>query len=247
MRRAFSKPTKGDAEFVRLLTDFRTEGYEGLQLKMGQFMPFVADPDAFLESWGEDKGRVSGLIYFDTLEPEGAEGLAASIRFAEKVGSERVIFCHNHPREGVTEDDLREFARIISGYGADAAARGVALSLHHHYDQPVMHPADFEVFFGAVESGTVGLTVDTAHLAKSGIDDIPTFVRTFAPLIDNIHFKDYEDGEWRILGEGSLDLDGILDVLTESGYDGWLCVDEESTATLLVGLRASREWLDKRL
>ena len=247
MRRAFSKPTPDDQTFQALMTDFRASGYEGLQLKMGQFVPYLEDPDGYLTRWGADKGRASALIYFDTIDGPGAEKLAATTRFAAAVGSERVVFCHNHGRDGVTVDDLRGFARTISGFGADAAARGVALSLHHHFDQPVMHPADVETFFGAVEPGTVHLTVDTAHLAKSGVTDIPGFLRDYAELIDNIHFKDYADGQWRLLGQGDLDLTGILAALVETGYDGWLCVDEESSADLRTGLTVSRDWLDEHL
>lgn len=247
MRRAFSKPTPDEQTFEAMMTGFRAEGYEGLQLKMGQFVPYLQEPQRFLDRWGEDTGRVSALIYFDTLDGSGAEKLAATVRFAEAVGSERVVFCHNHVREGVSETDLQEFARTISGFGADAAARGVAFSLHHHTDQPVMHPADVDVFFAAAAPGTVRLTVDTAHLARSGVADIPSFITEHAALIDNIHLKDYADGEWRLLGRGDLDLLGTLAALTEAGYDGWLCVDEESTADLPTGLTVSREWLDSHL
>lgn len=247
MRRAFSKPTHGEEEFIALMTDFRSDGYEGLQLKMGQFVPYLDEPGTYLSRWGDDPGRASALIFFDSLESAAVEKLRATIRFADRIGSERVVFCHNRSREGVTEADLIGYAKTLSEIGSDAAERGLKLSLHHHFNQPVMHPADFDVFFGAVESGTVGLTIDTAHLAKSGIGDIPAFIRQFASLIDNVHFKDYQDGEWRILGQGSLDLDGILTALHETAYTGWLCVDEESSATLREGLVASREWLDSRL
>ena len=32
--------------------------------------------------------------------------------------------------------------------------------------------------------------------------------------------------------------------IARAGYEGWLCVDEESSATLDEGFRRSREWLD---
>jgi inosose dehydratase len=245
MRRAFSKPTRTGADYETLMRDYRAEGYEGLQLKMGQYGQWLDDPDGYLDRWGDDPGRASALIYFDTLDQSGSERLCATVRLAERIGSERVVFCHNHPRSGVTKRQLVEFAKQLSEFGADAQSRGVALSLHHHYDQPVMHREDFETFFRAVTGATVGLTVDTAHLAKSGIDNIPGFVRDFAELIDNVHLKDYAEGEWRLLGKGTLDLEGILDSLEGSRYEGWLCVDDESSADLATGFRASREWLDR--
>jgi len=90
----------------------------------------------------------------------------------------------------------------------------------------------------------LGLTVDTAHLARSGVEDLPGFIDAFGPFIDNLHLKDYADDDWRIVGQGDLDLVGVLDALDRAGYDGWLCIDEESSASLADGFRESREWLD---
>lgn len=247
MRRAFSKPTPDQATFETLMTTYRRARFEGLQLKTGQFMPWVDDPQGYLARWGDDQGRTSALIYFDTIDVAGQAKLAATIAFAQAVGSERVVFCHNHPRAGVTADDRADFARTLSALGADAADRGVALSLHHHYDQPVMHPDDVEQFFAAVEPGTLGLTVDTAHLAKSGVADIPGFIRRFAAVIDNVHLKDFDGDQWQLVGRGDLDLTGILTALRDTGYDGWLCIDEESSADLATGLSASSGWLDQHL
>jgi len=242
MRRAFSKPVPV-AEIDRLVSSYRAEGYEGLQLKQGQYLEHVADPARLQARWGVDPGTFSALIVFDTLEADGLARLRDIVAFAAAVGSERVVFCHDHPREGVDREALRGFADVLAREGAAARDRGVALSLHHHYGQPVMLPDDMRVFFDVV-GDAVGLTVDTAHLAKSGIEDLPGFCREFAPIIDNLHLKDYDGREWRLLGEGELPLAEILTALDETGYAGWLCVDEESDATLDAGFRLSREWLD---
>jgi inosose dehydratase len=241
-RIAFSKPTRDAAEEERLLGGFRAAGYDGLQLKTGQFTPWVHDADGFRARFPEP-GVASALVLFDTLDDGGEERLDDVIDFAVAVGSERVVFCQNRDREGIGPEQVAELARTLSRFGRRAREHGVALSLHHHFGQPVMTPDDVRVFFDAVEDGAVGLTVDTAHLAKSGVDDLPGFIREFAPVIDNIHLKDYADGEWRLLGAGELDLDGILSALRDVGYAEWICVDEESAATLDDGLRLSREWI----
>jgi sugar phosphate isomerase/epimerase len=243
-KRAFSKPTPADGDFELLMTTFRDEGYEGLQLKTGQFFPYLDDVDGYLHRWGDDPGRTSALVFFDTLDGDAQIRLTKSIELAARTGGERVVFCHNHDRTDTGRAEREAYARTLSHYGAQSRERGIALSLHHHYNQPVMVHDDFVEFFGATEPGTVGLTVDTAHLAKSGFTDLPGFIREFREVIDNIHLKDYRDGEWRLLGEGDLDLEGILETLEEIGYDGWLCVDEESAADLLTGFRTSKRWLD---
>lgn len=243
MRIAFSKPVP-EGDFEVLLAEFGSAGYDGLQLKTGQFLPWLDSVDDFQALVDGKPGAAEALVYFDELDDAR---LSSVVDFAAAVGSEMVVFCHNHSREGVTSEIRIGLAEQLAASGRRAAGAGIRLSLHHHFDQPVMTPEDVREFWGAIEPGTVGLTVDTAHLAKSGVADIPGFIREFAPIIDNIHLKDYSDGEWRLVGQGDLDLDGILTALAEVGYDGWLCIDEESDASLATGLSASRAWLEDHL
>jgi sugar phosphate isomerase/epimerase len=248
MKIAFSKPTRDETEQQQLFGSFHAAGYGGLQLKGGQYGAFTGDPAGFAARWGTDQALTSALITMGALDDTGDNGLARLrqiIAFAVATRAERVVFCHDHPRDGVTPADLRSFARVLSEVGREAAGQGVALSLHHHYQQPVMHPADFGVFFSAADH--VGLTVDTAHLVKSGVTDVPGLIRDFGPVIDNVHLKDYAAGEWRILGRGSLDFKEIMAALSDINYGGWLCVDEESPAPLAEGLEASRAYLRDQL
>lgn len=237
MKLAFSKPTHGAAEQRQLFAEYRDHGYTGLQLKGNQYSSYVDNPDGFRRDWGDDPGSVSALITGGGLDPSGVQQLTTIVDFAAAVGSERIVFCHGLARAGLTDADIARFARIMSSVGKESADRGVALSLHHHYDNPVMHRPDFDVFFDAAHS--VGLTVDTGHLAKSGIDDIAGLITDFADVIDNVHAKDYAAGEFRLLGDGDLDVPAVFAALRKTGYDGWLCVDEESGAGIRDGMRAS--------
>ncbi len=245
MNIAFSKPTR-DADGQRaLFAGFRDAGYAGLQLKGGQYSAYLDDPAQFRQQWGEDPALTSALITMGGLDPAGVADLRRIIDFAVATGAQRVVFCHAHPREGVSDEDIAGFARIMSDIGKESADRGVALSLHHHYQQPVMHRHDFDVFFDAADS--VGLTVDTAHLVKSGVTDVAGLIRDLGPAIDNLHLKDFAAGEFRLLGEGTLDFDAIFQALRAIDYNGWLCVDEESSASLADGLRISQEFLRTHL
>lgn len=242
--RAFSKMAAED-ELDVLLRDFPAEGYAGLQLKEAQYGPYLEEPARALEELGRAPGTYSALITGARLDEAGRARIDRTIRFAASVGAERIVFCHHHTHDGVDAAMRRRFAAEICDLATSARERGVAFSLHHHTDQPVMTLSDFREFFDVVEPGELGLTIDTAHLAKSGVTDIPALIEEFAPYIDNLHLKDY-DGQWRLFGEGELDLDGILAALERSSYDGWLCVDEESEATVTEGMRASAAWLDSR-
>ncbi|MDQ2732853.1 MAG: TIM barrel protein, partial [Armatimonadota bacterium] len=170
-RLAFSIPTTGEAEQRQLFGEFRAAGFQGLQLKGGQYERYLMEPEQFKEEWLRDGAACSGLIWGGALDPDGMAALREVLSFAWAVGSERVIFCHNHPHHGVTPGNLQTYARLLSELGQEAGQAGLKLSLHHHFNQPVMLPEELRIFFEAARPGAVGLTLDTAHLAKSGVSD----------------------------------------------------------------------------
>lgn len=246
MKLAFSRPTSGDAEQRLLFSSFRAAGFEGLQLKASQYQRYLDDPERFRSDWGSDPGRVSALITGGALDDAGIAALRQVIAFACSVASERVVFCHGLARRGLNRTDIQRFARILADLGKEARDNGTRLSLHHHYDQPVMHPGDFDAFFSAACEGAIGLTVDTAHLVKSGVADVPALIRDFRPFIDNVHLKDYAAGEFRVLGEGEIDFGPIFQALHESGYEGWLCADEESGSDMRAGMQTCAQFIRAR-
>lgn len=247
MRFAFSRPTGGDDEQRVLFQNFHPIGYDGLQLKRGQYAKYLDDPQRFADDWGKAPGLAAGLITGGRLDEDGIASLRKVLRFASAMGSDRVIFCHGRPREGLTADDIRGFAKRLSELGAEARSLGTKLSLHHHFNQPVMHRADFDAFFDAVEDGAVGLTVDTAHLVKSGVDDIAGVVRDFAGAIDNFHLKDFADGRWRVLGEGEIDFAPVFTAIRDIGYDGWVSIDEESGGDIVGTMKTCYQFMTKAL
>ena len=228
MRFAFSAPTGTESERDALFRSYRAAGYDGLQLKKAQFIEYIDRPRQFIDEWEAQEGIASGLIVGGDLDDTGLAALQRHLSFASAVGAERVIFCHSRARDSVSTDDIQQFARVLAEVGKTALDQGTRLSLHHHFNQPVMYREDFDVFFETVPDTPVRLTVDTAHLVKSGIDDIASVVRDFGGYIDNFHLKDFSDGEFRVLGHGDIDFDPVFTAIRSINFDGWLCADEES-------------------
>ncbi|HSH78060.1 MAG TPA: TIM barrel protein [Herpetosiphonaceae bacterium] len=247
MRLAFSKPTSTADEQQLLFSNFRPVGYDGLQLKLGQYRDYIDQPQRFVEEWGHIPGIASALIFGAGLDQGGIASLRKLFAFAGAVGTDLIVFCHALSRQGLSHDDIRGFARTLSELGKEAQQHGTKLSLHHHYDQPVMHRPDFDVFFDAVDDQSVGLTVDTAHLVKSGITDVAGVIRDFGHVIDNFHLKDFADGDWRVLGQGDIDFGPIFAAIRDINYDGWLSADEESGSELLDAMHACHRYITSAL
>ncbi|WP_036720534.1 sugar phosphate isomerase/epimerase family protein [Paenibacillus harenae] len=233
---AFSRPTGTDDERDRLFQQYRASGYQGLQLKHGQYAPYLRQPERFLEEWGHLESAGSALIAGGSLDEQGLESLREKFRFGRKIGTGLIIFCHGVSRSKVTAEDIRRYADILSDMGEEAQQHGLKLSLHHHYDQPVMYREDFDLFFDRVRQGSVGLTIDTAHLVKSGIDDCAELIRSFKSVIDNFHMKDFSEGEWQILGRGAIAFQPIFEAIRDVRYSGWVSADEESGGEIEEGM-----------
>jgi sugar phosphate isomerase/epimerase len=233
---AFSRPTASDEERNLLFNDYQKAGYAGLQLKGGQYAPYLLQPERFIEEWGHREGIASALITGGGLDEQGLRNLRELFQFGQKIGSEMIVFCHGVSRSQVTTEDIRTYADCLSELGKEAQQYGLKLSLHHHFDQPVMYREDFDIFFDRIQQGTVGLTIDTAHLVKSGIGNTTELIRSFASVIDNYHLKDFAAGDWQILGRGVIDFEPIFAAIIDTGYRGWISADEESGGSIVEGL-----------
>lgn len=236
---AFSRPTSGPEEEVELIEGFHQAGYAGLQLKWGQYTSYIQNPEQFIARWGQPEGIASALITGGTLlDDESKKQLRQLYSFAEKLGSEIIVYCHAISRRDIQSDQIAKYAGIFEEMGKEAKQHGLQLSLHHHYDQPLMYREDFDIFFDQVkDASAVGLTIDTAHLVKSGIADVAEVIRSFAPYINNFHMKDFAKGDYQILGRGEIDFMPIFEAVREIGYNGWVSADEESGGSVAQGLQ----------
>lgn len=123
-----------------------------------------------------------------------------------------------------------------------AARRGLEVAFHPHYGTVVEREADVRRL---LESTDVPLCLDTGHLLVASADPL-AIARDAGARIVHVHLKDvdaalaarvrarevgYRDavraGLYRPLGEGDLDLGGLLEILRGQGYDGWHVLEQD--------------------
>jgi sugar phosphate isomerase/epimerase len=115
---------------------------------------------------------------------------------------------------------LQELAKRIPEYSE------VRLALEPHYNSRLMTLEDFRYVFRHINSPQIGITVDTGHFYSAGVD-IPAFIREFGKKIFNVHLKDHAGKQSVPIGEGEIDLKGIVKALDETGYEGALAIEIE--------------------
>ena len=120
--------------------------------------------------------------------------------------------------------------------------RGFEPTFHPHTSTYVEAPWEIDRL---LETSDIGLLADTGHLLLGGSDPIEA-VRRWGPRTNYVHVKDVRlkvlgsviaDGAdaleaWRRgifceLGAGNVDLDGFFRALEETGYDGWIVVEQD--------------------
>ena len=114
MKLAFSKPTGTDEERQLLFRSFGPVGYDGLQLKAGQYQGYIDEPDRFVDEWGQCAGVASALITGGNLDAQSNEVLRRVFRFAAAVGSDLVILCLGIPREGLSREQIGDQLRALA-------------------------------------------------------------------------------------------------------------------------------------
>ena len=246
MKLAFSKPSANNAERDLLFKNYGKIGYKGLQLKNGQYAPYLDAPEKFTAEWGNYPGISSGVIMGGGIDSDAKESIIKMAKFSQKIGAEMLIYCMGIPREGLSGKQIKQYGAQFNEIGKEVEEFGIKLTLHNHYDSPVMYREDIDWFFDC-ENLNVGLTVDTAHFVKSGVTDIAEIIRSFTRIIDNYHIKDIKNGEFVVLGQGIINFDTIFNGIRESGYNGWVSTDEESGCEMLESMQLCYSFLTRNL
>jgi inosose dehydratase len=148
---------------------------------------------------------------------------------------------------------------------AHAAGRGVRATLHPHVGTVVEREDEVR---RVLDASDVPLCLDTGHLLVGGTDPV-ALAREVPGRVTHVHLKDvdadlaarvqhgavtYYDavraGLYRPLGQGDVDVGGVLDALEGDTYTGWYVLEQDvvladatSAGPALADVRASVAWL----
>jgi inosose dehydratase len=237
--------------------DIAAAGYSGIELFDGNLRQYEDRPDDLLEllaDLGLELVAVysgANFVYREILADE-LWRIEKAAELAAAFGATNLVVGGGAKRAGGTPDD--DYRRLAEGldWVTDIAGRhGLRASYHPHLTTIVERPEQVDRILGLSQ---IGFCPDTAHLAAGGGDSVD-LVRRHAARITHVHLKDLRPEPFAFLplGRGTIDLPGVVRVLEETGYDGWVTVEldefdgapgdaaRESLAyleTLLAGLRS---------
>ena len=144
--------------------------------------------------------------------------------------------------------DEAEWARFTDGLnrlGKVARDRGFKLCFHHHMGTVVQTAEETGRMLRETDPEVVFLCYDTGHFTFAGENPL-TMLELYASRVGHVHLKDMRravvdrvqpegwsflkavrEGAFTVPGDGCVDFDPILKLLSEAGYEGWLLVEAE--------------------
>lgn len=125
--------------------------------------------------------------------------------------------------DGAREEDYETLAKGLNQVSDLAASYGILAGYHPHLGTIVLSEEEIDRIMSMT---TIDLFPDIAHIAAGGSDPYE-IVRKYIERIHYSHIRDYQEDRFRVLGEGSLRVSEILDLLSDR-YGEQLCFSVES-------------------
>lgn len=216
----------------------------GLQM-IGAFTPVcLSDPAAHAESV-KTALRAAHLLRALCDQPSRSAG--PFVILAEASTPERTLVAGRAGAEhGPSDEQWRSIAAGAERVAASVRQEtGLPAVFHHHSGTPVETLEETARFMDMTDPDLIGLCYDSGHFAYAGADPLAA-LRYFRERVWHVHFKDFRPGlaerarrnRWDYhqavanglfceLGGGDIDFPGILAHLVDTGYEGWVVVEDE--------------------
>ncbi len=147
----------------------------------------------------------------------------------------------------LTDDGWARTIELLATVSAETRAAGGRIAFHPHAGTYIETPDEVERLAASIDAAILPFCLDVGHCLVGGGDPVAA-LRRFGERVEHVHLKDVDPdvleglrqgtiGGFRgaiqarlftELGSGALDLDGVLGVLAERRYAGWLMVEQDS-------------------
>jgi hydroxypyruvate isomerase len=200
-------------------------------------VPADSEVDAFVTAVRDAGVQLVGLNFFAGDMPGGDRGLVSwparsgefrdnvdvTVGVGEQLGCRAFNALYGNRNDGVDPGEQDALAMENLALAARAARRigGTVLvePVSGAPRYPLLTAADALAAIDRVGEANVALLLDVYHLAVNG-DDVEKAIEAAAGRIGHVQIADAPGrGE---PGTGSLDIDGHLDRIAATGYDGWV-------------------------
>jgi inosose dehydratase len=150
---------------------------------------------------------------------------------------------------------IKQQASLLNEIGNRASDQGLQIGIHPHLNTLVETPAEIDAAMETTDPRYVRLSADTGHIHLAG-GDVLAILRKYKARLNYFHFKDGVrpfvrpdfKPNLRELGKGEIDFPGVMRLLKEIRYQGWINIEQDATTlTPRDSARISMEYVNKVL
>lgn len=209
-------------------------GFAGIEPETS-FMQHLEDPYKMKDALDQYNLELAVLcVVEDWRHPkETAEEKARAAKWIDFMGHfpDTVLLLVQMP--GNDRSNLRERQNncisCVNDFAQRASDKGIICSKHPNSPGGSVFrtESDYEIMINGLNEKVIGYCPDVGHIAKGGMDPAE-IIRQYRPLVNLVHYKDmYADGRWAPTGEGAIDFTTITQELKDTGYEGWIIMEDE--------------------
>jgi len=238
----------------RVLSEMAGLGLPATELGAPGFLP--EEPEAVkaeLASFGMTLlGGFTPLVMHDRSQEKAT--IAEARRVAElfqRAGGTKFVTAvvmdmdWSEPRP-LTADEVRHMMRMFGVVDEICGEYGIEQVVHSHVQTAVETDADVQ---RVLDGCDVRFCLDTGHLAIGGTDPVE-FAKQAFDRVGHVHLKDVrlsmvppvlarekslmsatQDGLFTPLGQGDVDIAGVVEALESRGYQGWYVIEQDTAIT----------------
>jgi len=133
-------------------------------------------------------------------------------------------------------DKIKAMAPFLNELGKIATDSGIQLGIHPHVNTIVEKPDEIDLIMELTDSKYVKMAPDTGHIFLGG-GNVVEIIRKYQDRLSYFHLKDaagtFQRPDFgpniRELGQGEIDFPGVMKILKEINFKGWLNVEQDYT------------------
>ena len=219
-------------------------GFQGLEAEICMLGEYFEDAERTKAVLQENGLELAALVLHQPWcgEKETDEEAALSdkaIAFLEHFPRARLMVSHHAGKDPRPEGEAllarrKNLIACMSSVANRAAERGIVTGYHPNSARNSLFRTreDYEVLFELLAQTDVGYIPDIGHIVNGGMDALE-ILKLSRDKIRHVHFKDrIAQNQWAVMGEGTIDYPAIIRYLEDTGYGGWIMVEDESPKAL---------------
>lgn len=163
-----------------------------------------------------------------------------AMRFARVAGAPQIRVGVGDLRGATYAERFAAARRFLAGVEALAGEHGVKALVEIHHSTICPSASLAHRLVSGFDPRAVGVIFDPGNMAREGFEDYRIGVELLGPHLAHVHLKNAAfsrpnaggvwEPRWAPLEDGVVDFGELFAVLRDAGYDGWLVVEDFSTA-----------------